>query len=72
MVVLDAESAFDKNPKPLPDKSSEEIRNRRDIPKHDKGNLLYQPKREETQRISTKIGNKTRFSTPSIPISYST
>ena len=41
VVVLDAESAFDKNPKPLPDKSSEEIRNRRDIPKHDKGNLLY-------------------------------
>ena len=46
----------------------EEIRDIRDIPKHNKGNIQqdniqHQTKWRETQSNSTKIRNKTRLST---------
>jgi hypothetical protein len=60
-----------KSPTPLQDKSPGEIRDRRDMPKHNKGNSYhklyqvynqYQMRWRETQSNSTKFMHKTRFS----------
>lgn len=67
---------FDKNPTPLHDKSSGEIRDSKNIPKH-KSNLeqahsQHQIKWKETQSNSSKIRNNLRLSSLSIATQYST
>jgi hypothetical protein len=37
ILSIDTEKVFDKNPTPFHDKSSEETRNRRNVPQHNKG-----------------------------------
>ena len=49
---------------PLHDKSLGEVRDTRDIPQHNKGNLVqsqYQPKVIETQKYFHQIWNGTRM-----------
>lgn len=65
------------NPTHLLDKSLAKIRDRRDIPKHNKGNILkvynqYQIKWKETQNNSTKIRNTERLFILLMPIKHST
>jgi hypothetical protein len=65
IISLDAEKYFDKNTTSFLDKSPGEIRDIRQIPKHNKSNLSqaysqhHQIKDRGTQSNSTKIRNKT-------------
>ena len=63
------------DPSPIHDKSPGEIRDTRDLPEHNKGNLQqayrqHQITWRETQSNSTKIRNKTMLYTISILIQY--
>ena len=73
IISLDAEKAFDKNQKPLHDKGVGEIRDTRNISKHNKSNIQpadsqYQIKWKDTLSDPTKIKNKKRLSTLYISI----
>jgi hypothetical protein len=74
IIPLDVNTAFDKSPTPLHDKNLGEIRDARDITKHNKGNSQqaysqHRIKWGETQSNSTKTRNKTKLS--SLPIAIS-
>lgn len=75
-ISLDAEKAFDKIQE-LHDKGLGDIRDTRDIPKHNKGNIQransqYQIKWRKTESNSTTFRNKIMLSTLYMPIQYST
>ena len=77
IISLDAEKDFDKIQHPFMIKVLERVRDTRNIPKHNEGNIQqvnsqHQTKWKETQSDPTENRNKTRLSTLSISIQYST
>ena len=76
VISLDAEKVFDKSTS-LHDKSLVEVKDTSVISQHNKGNLQqvhsqHHSKCRKTQNSSTKIRNKTRLATLSIPIQHNT
>lgn len=71
------ESAFEKDSTSLNDKCPSEFRVTGDIVQYNKNSLQqttkeHQSNWRDTQRISTKIRNKAKLSTLSLPIHYNT
>lgn len=77
ILSLDTEDAFYKIQHNLMKKRLKEIRDKRDVPKHNKGNLQQANRQDhikwrEIKSNSTKIRNKIRLSTFSMSTQYST
>jgi hypothetical protein len=73
IISIDTEK-FWQNSTSLHDKNSEETRNRRNIPQHNKGCIWqnYSQYKLRSEIISSKVRNKTRASTSLTVIWYST
>jgi hypothetical protein len=76
ILSINADKAFDKIQHPLYDKSSEETRNRRNVPQHNKDYIWqtysqHYSKWRTTETILLKVRNETGQSTFSTPTQYS-